>query len=117
MAKVSLNINGRKYALGCDDGEEEYEFTLEQSVNADGHTVYDDGEAPIIADGQWHDSEESGEYKATCQSDTVLQIDGKDGDVDIETTITLTSANTSTQIVKVESPDFGEFEIEQTCTK
>jgi len=22
MAKVSLNINGRKYALGCDDGEE-----------------------------------------------------------------------------------------------
>ncbi len=23
MAKVSLNINGRKYALGCDDGEEE----------------------------------------------------------------------------------------------
>lgn len=23
MAKVSLEINGRKYALGCDDGEEE----------------------------------------------------------------------------------------------
>ena len=22
MAKVSININGRKYALGCDDGEE-----------------------------------------------------------------------------------------------
>ena len=23
MGKVSININGRKYALGCDDGEEE----------------------------------------------------------------------------------------------
>ena len=23
MARVSININGRKYALGCDDGEEE----------------------------------------------------------------------------------------------
>ena len=23
MAKVSLNINGKQYALGCDDGEEE----------------------------------------------------------------------------------------------
>ena len=23
MAKVSIDINGRKYALGCDDGEEE----------------------------------------------------------------------------------------------
>ncbi len=23
MARVSINVNGRKYALGCDDGEEE----------------------------------------------------------------------------------------------
>ena len=38
MAKVSLNINGRKYSLGCDDGEEErlmrLGFTLDERVKA-----------------------------------------------------------------------------------
>ena len=30
MAKVSININGRKYALGCEDGEEERLMRLGQ---------------------------------------------------------------------------------------
>lgn len=34
MAKVSLDINGRKYALGCDDGEEERLLRLGQSLDA-----------------------------------------------------------------------------------
>lgn len=38
MAKVSLNINGRKYSLGCDDGEEErlmrLGFALDERVKA-----------------------------------------------------------------------------------
>ena len=33
MAKVSLNINGRKYALGCDDGEEERLLRLGNKLN------------------------------------------------------------------------------------
>ena len=33
MAKVSLNINGRKYALGCDDGEEERLMRLGQKLD------------------------------------------------------------------------------------
>jgi len=38
MAKVSLNINGRKYSLGCDDGEEErlmrLGYALDERVKA-----------------------------------------------------------------------------------
>ncbi len=33
MAKVSLEINGRKYALGCDDGEEPRLTRLGQSLD------------------------------------------------------------------------------------
>ncbi len=33
MAKVSININGRKYALGCDDGEEERLMRLGQKLD------------------------------------------------------------------------------------
>jgi len=33
MAKVSININGRKYALGCDDGEEERLLRLGQKLD------------------------------------------------------------------------------------
>jgi len=33
MAKVSLNINGRRYALGCDDGEEERLMRLGQKLD------------------------------------------------------------------------------------
>lgn len=33
MAKVSLNINGRKYSLGCDDGEEERLTRLGQRLD------------------------------------------------------------------------------------
>jgi len=33
MAKVSLDINGRKYALGCDDGEEERLFDLGRKLD------------------------------------------------------------------------------------
>ena len=33
MAKVSLDINGRKYALGCDDGEEERLMRLGQKLD------------------------------------------------------------------------------------
>ena len=38
MAKVSLNINGRKYALGCDDGEEERLMRLGQKLDAVSYT-------------------------------------------------------------------------------
>lgn len=34
MAKVSLDINGRKYALGCDDGEEERLLRLGHKLDA-----------------------------------------------------------------------------------
>ena len=34
MAKVSLEINGRKYALGCDDGEEARLLNLGQQLDA-----------------------------------------------------------------------------------
>lgn len=34
MAKVSLDINGRKYALGCDDGEEERLLILGQKLDS-----------------------------------------------------------------------------------
>jgi len=33
MAKVSIDINGRKYALGCDDGEEERLLRLGQKLD------------------------------------------------------------------------------------
>lgn len=33
MAKVSIQINGRKYALGCDDGEEERLERLGQKLD------------------------------------------------------------------------------------
>lgn len=33
MGKVNLEINGRKYALGCDDGEEERLLRLGNSLN------------------------------------------------------------------------------------
>jgi len=33
MAKVSLNINGRKYALGCEDGEAERLMRLGQKLD------------------------------------------------------------------------------------
>jgi len=33
MAKVSININGRKYALGCEDGEEERLMRLGQKLD------------------------------------------------------------------------------------
>ena len=33
MAKVSLNINGKQYALGCDDGEEERLSHLGELLN------------------------------------------------------------------------------------
>ena len=33
MAKVSIQINGRKYALGCDDGEEERLERLGQQLD------------------------------------------------------------------------------------
>ena len=41
MAKVSLNINGKQYALGCDDGEEEHLTRL-------GHLL--DGKVTELAD-------------------------------------------------------------------
>jgi len=34
MGKVSLDINGRKYAMGCEDGEEERLFRLGQKLDA-----------------------------------------------------------------------------------
>jgi len=34
MAKVNLEINGRKYALGCDDGEEERLTRLGEKLDA-----------------------------------------------------------------------------------
>lgn len=34
MAKVSLSINGRKYALGCDDGEEARLSALGEKLDA-----------------------------------------------------------------------------------
>ena len=34
MGKVSLNINGRAYALGCEDGEEERLMRLGQALDA-----------------------------------------------------------------------------------
>ncbi|HHL43226.1 MAG TPA: cell division protein ZapA [Hellea balneolensis] len=34
MAKVNIDINGRKYALGCDDGEEERLHSLASLLNA-----------------------------------------------------------------------------------
>ena len=34
MAKVNLNINGRAYALGCEDGEEERLMRLGQQLDA-----------------------------------------------------------------------------------
>jgi len=33
MAKVNLNINGKQYALGCDDGEEDRLNRLGQELN------------------------------------------------------------------------------------
>ncbi len=33
MGKVSININGRKYALGCEDGEEERLMRLGQKLD------------------------------------------------------------------------------------
>ena len=33
MAKVSIDVNGRKYALGCDDGEEERLMRLGAKLN------------------------------------------------------------------------------------
>ena len=33
MAKVSINIDGRKYALGCDDGEEDRLMRLGQKLD------------------------------------------------------------------------------------
>lgn len=33
MAKVSIDINGRKYALGCDDGEEDRLHRLGQKLD------------------------------------------------------------------------------------
>lgn len=33
MGKVSLDINGRKYAMGCEDGEEERLFRLGQKLD------------------------------------------------------------------------------------
>ena len=33
MAKVSIDINGRKYALGCDDGEEDRLMRLGQKLD------------------------------------------------------------------------------------
>ncbi len=34
MAKVNLEINGRKYALGCDDGEEERLLRLGKTLDS-----------------------------------------------------------------------------------
>lgn len=34
MAKASLDINGRKYVLGCDDGEEDHLIRLGEKLNA-----------------------------------------------------------------------------------
>ena len=33
MGRVSLDINGRKYAMGCEDGEEERLFRLGQKLD------------------------------------------------------------------------------------
>ena len=33
MAKVNITVNGRKYALGCDDGEEERLLVLGQKLD------------------------------------------------------------------------------------
>jgi len=33
MGKVSLDINGRKYAMGCEDGEEERLLRLGQKLD------------------------------------------------------------------------------------
>ncbi len=41
MAKVSLDINGRKYALGCDDGEEERLLRLGQLLDTRIRTLAD----------------------------------------------------------------------------
>lgn len=41
MAKVNLEINGRKYALGCDDGEEERLTRLGQKLDARVRTLAD----------------------------------------------------------------------------
>jgi len=41
MGKVNLEINGRKYALGCDDGEEERLTRLGQKLDARVRTLAD----------------------------------------------------------------------------
>lgn len=41
MAKVSININGRKYALGCEDGEEERLMRLGQKLDDRVNTMAD----------------------------------------------------------------------------
>ena len=41
MAKVNLEINGRKYALGCDDGEEERLTRLGEKLDARVRTLAD----------------------------------------------------------------------------
>jgi len=41
MAKVNLEINGRKYALGCDDGEEERLTRLGQKLDTRVRTLAD----------------------------------------------------------------------------
>lgn len=41
MAKVNLEINGRKYALGCDDGEEERLQRLGEKLDARVRTLAD----------------------------------------------------------------------------
>lgn len=41
MAKVNLEINGRKYALGCDDGEEARLTRLGQKLDARIRTLAD----------------------------------------------------------------------------
>ncbi|MCF6221464.1 MAG: cell division protein ZapA [Robiginitomaculum sp.] len=41
MAKVNLEINGRKYALGCDDGEEDRLQRLGEKLDARVRTLAD----------------------------------------------------------------------------
>jgi len=37
MGRVSLDINGRKYAMGCEDGEEERLFRLFKTIGHGWH--------------------------------------------------------------------------------
>ena len=100
----------------CEENIEET-LTLEQSVNADGITVYDNGEEAIVADGEWHNMEDGTKVKMTCLSDKELEINQIDGDETMDSIFTLNSANFMIQVFSISSPEFGDSEFGQSCMR